>query len=334
MKINSPDVTNKSDAGGVRLNISNAQAVRSTYNDMLATVRKNRPDARIDGATIEPMLQRPNGRELLVGLITDPVFGPVITFGAGGTAVEVMGDRAVTLPPLNHRLAQDLVRQTRVFKLLGAFRHMPVADMNALEQVLLRVSEIACELPLVKELDINPLIVDEHGAIAVDARVVVDYHSQTAERYSHMAIYPYPGHLVSHWQLPDGTDMVIRPIRPEDVVGLAEVLRPDDLGPPVDAAALAKIPIGMTVDLLFRNACHGALGHTILAGDRQDLFACRQKCRIRGGARCFPSADIRSYANDGHPGRAEKGVLCPYSRIIGSFHDGAIRSPREPRRRN
>ena len=216
LKINSPDITHKSDAGGVRLGISNAQAVRSAYNDMLNSVKKNRPEARIDGVTIEPMLQRPNGRELLVGLVTDPVFGPVITFGAGGTTVEVMGDRAVTLPPLNHRLVQDLIGQTRVCKLLGAFRHMPMADMKALEQILLRVSEIACELPQVKELDINPLIADEHGAIAVDARMVVDYHSQTAERYNHMAIYPYPGHLVTKWQLPNGTDVVIRPIRPED----------------------------------------------------------------------------------------------------------------------
>ncbi|MGB5409770.1 MAG: GNAT family N-acetyltransferase [Thiogranum sp.] len=216
LKINSPDITHKSDAGGVHLGITNAQAVRGAYNDMLARVRKNRPEAVLDGVTIEPMLQRPNGRELLVGLITDPLFGPVITFGAGGTAVEVMGDRAVTLPPLNHRLARDLVSQTRVYRLLGAFRHMPVADMDALERVLLRVSEIACELPLVKELDINPLIVDENGAIAVDARVVVDYQSPGAERYGHMAIHPYPAHLVSHQQLPDGTDLVIRPIRPED----------------------------------------------------------------------------------------------------------------------
>jgi acetyltransferase len=216
LKINSPDITHKSDAGGVRLGISNAQAVRSAYNEMLDSVQKIRPEAHIDGVTIEPMLQRPNGRELLVGLVTDPVFGPVISFGAGGTAVEVMGDRAVTLPPLNHRLVQDLIGQTRVFKLLGEFRHMPKADLEALEQVLLRVSEIACELPMVKELDINPLIVDENGAIAVDARMVVDYQSQTSEPYNHMAIYPYPGHLVTKWQLPDGTDMVIRPIRPED----------------------------------------------------------------------------------------------------------------------
>ncbi len=216
LKINSPDITHKSDAGGVRLGINTAQGVRSAYNDIIQAVRRNRPEARIDGVTIEPMLQRPNGRELLVGISTDPVFGPVITFGAGGITVEVMGDRAVMLPPLNRFLVKDLIQRTKVAKMLNAFRHMPPADILALENVLLRVSEIACELPWVRELDINPLVVDETGAIAVDARVVVDYYSATRARYSHMAIYPYPTHLVSRWQLPDGTDLVIRPIRPED----------------------------------------------------------------------------------------------------------------------
>jgi len=216
LKINSPDITHKSDAGGVRLGIANGQAVRSAYNELMADVTRNRPDARLEGVTIEPMLQRTNGRELLCGLFRDPVFGPVVTFAAGGTAVEVMADRAVALPPLNLVLARDMVQRTRVAKMLKAFRHMPPADMPALEQVLLRVSEIACELPWVQELDINPLIVDETGAIAVDARVVVDYTPVARERYAHMAIYPYPSHLVTSWQLPDGTDMVIRPIRPED----------------------------------------------------------------------------------------------------------------------
>jgi len=216
LKINSPDITHKSDAGGVRLGITNGHAVRSAFNELVADVKRNRPSARIDGATIEPMLQRPNGRELLCGLFRDPVFGPVVTFAAGGTAVEVMGDRAVALPPLNRFLARDMVQRTRVARMLNAFRHMPPADMEALEQVLLRVSEIACELPWVQELDINPLIVDETGAIAADARVVVDYTAVAHEPYAHMAIYPYPTHLVTSWQLPDGTDMVIRPIRPED----------------------------------------------------------------------------------------------------------------------
>ncbi len=216
LKINSPDITHKSDAGGVRLGISNAQAVRSAYNDLIAEVTRRRPEARIDGVTIEPMELRPNGRELLVGIITDPVFGPVVTFGAGGTTVEVMGDRAVTLPPLNHFLVQDLIRRTRVSKSLAAFRHMPPANLEALENVLLRVSEMACELPWVRELDINPLIVDENGATAVDARLVVDYYAGGRGRYDHMAIYPYPVQLIAHWQLPDGTDVTIRPIRPED----------------------------------------------------------------------------------------------------------------------
>jgi len=216
MKINSPDLTHKSDAGGVRLGLSNAQAVRSAYLDIIDTVKRNRPNARIDGITIEPMLRRPNARELLVGLITDPLFGPVVTFGSGGTAVEAMADRAVSLPPLNTGLVRDLIARTRISKTLGQFRHLPPANLEALEQVLLRVSEIACELPLVRELDINPLILDENGAVAVDARVVVDYHSGTARPYDHIAIHPYPVSLITRWQLPDGTDLTIRPIRPED----------------------------------------------------------------------------------------------------------------------
>ncbi|MBI3901329.1 MAG: bifunctional acetate--CoA ligase family protein/GNAT family N-acetyltransferase [Nitrosomonadales bacterium] len=216
MKINSPDITHKSDAGGVKLNLMNAAAVRAAYNDIMIEVKKNRPDARLDGIAIQPMVIKPNGRELMLGVTTDPVFGPVITFGAGGTTVEVMGDRAIALPPLNTFLARELIAGTRVSKLLGTFRHMPPIQMEALESLLLRVSEMVCELPWLKEMDINPLIVDEHGALAADARVVVDYAPVSGDRYAHMAIYPYPAHLVTQWQLPDGTDITIRPIRPED----------------------------------------------------------------------------------------------------------------------
>jgi acetyltransferase len=216
MKINSPDITHKSDAGGVRLNLVNAQAVRGTYHELVENVKRSRPDARIDGISIEPMIVKPNGRELMVGVTSDPVFGPVITFGAGGTTVEIMGDRAVSLPPLNSFLVKDLIRGTHVAKMLGAFRHMPPADMDALETVLLRVSEMVCELPMLMEMDINPLILDENGALAADARVVVEFRQPSADRYAHMAIYPYPTHLVSNWQLADGTNIVIRPIRPED----------------------------------------------------------------------------------------------------------------------
>lgn len=247
LKVNSPDITHKSDAGGVVLGISNAQAVRGAYNEIIAAVNEYRPTAKIDGVTVQPMVHSANGRELLVGIFTDPVFGPVVAFGAGGTAVEVMGDRAVALPPLNRYLAGELVGRTRVSKMLGAFRHMPPADVDAVERVLLRISEMACELPWIQELDINPLIVDENGAVAVDARVRVEYHSTAQERYGHMAIYPYPSHLITRWQLPDGTDLVIRPIRPEDaeieqnfVRGLSErskyfrfMQNIDELSPPM-----------------------------------------------------------------------------------------------------
>ncbi|MDO9365433.1 MAG: bifunctional acetate--CoA ligase family protein/GNAT family N-acetyltransferase [Methylotenera sp.] len=218
MKVNSPNITHKSDAGGVLLNLANAQAVRAAYHEIIDNVKLNRPDAIMDGISIQPMIMKPNGRELMVGVTNDPVFGPIITFGAGGTTVEIMGDRSVTLPPLNSFLVKDLIQGTHVSKMLGAFRHMPPADMDALESVLLRVSEMVCELPMLMEMDINPLILDEHGALAADARVVVEFRQPSADRYAHMAIYPYPTHLVTNWQLADGTEVVIRPIRPEDAV--------------------------------------------------------------------------------------------------------------------
>lgn len=225
MKINSPNITHKTDAGGVMLNLVNAQAVVGAYHEMIENVKLNRPDAHIDGVSIEPMVIKQNGRELMVGVTTDPVFGPIITFGAGGTAVEVMGDRSVALPPLNTFLVKDLIQDTHVAKMLGAFRHMPPVNMGALESVLLRVSEMVCELPMLMEMDINPLILDEHGALAADARVVVEFRQPSADPYAHMAIYPYPTHLVSSWRLADGTHMLIRPIRPEDAALEQEFVR-------------------------------------------------------------------------------------------------------------
>ncbi|MCW5600694.1 bifunctional acetate--CoA ligase family protein/GNAT family N-acetyltransferase [Nitrosomonas sp.] len=216
MKINSPDISHKSDAGGIRLNLGNAQAVRSAYHEIIQSIQKNSPNARIDGVVVEPMIIKPNGRELMVGVTSDPVFGPVITFGAGGVLVEVLGDRAVALPPLNRFLVKDMIQRTRIAKLLTAFRNLPPIHMVALESVLMRVSEMVCELPWIKEMDINPLIVDENGACAVDARMVVNYLPPSVDRYAHMAIHPYPVHLITHWQMPDGTDLTIRPIRPED----------------------------------------------------------------------------------------------------------------------
>jgi acetyltransferase len=216
MKINSPDITHKSDVGGVRLGLDNAHSVRAAYQEITESARLHNPKAHLDGISVEPMVKRRNGRELMVGVVADPVFGPVITFGAGGTMVEVIGDRAVALPPLNHYLVRSMIDSTRVAKMLREFRNMPPVNMPVLEAVLMRVSEMVCELPWLREMDINPLIVDEEGAFAADARVVISPVSPTAGRYGHMAIHPYPTHLVMDWQLGDGTAVTIRPIRPED----------------------------------------------------------------------------------------------------------------------
>ena len=218
MKINSHDISHKSDAGGVLLNLNSSHAVLSAYQHIIDTVHLNMPNAKIDGISIQPMIVKPNGRELMVGVTNDPVFGPVITFGAGGTSVEIMGDRAVALPPLNHFLVKELIQGTHIAKMLGKFRNFPPANVEALEDILLRVSEMVCELPLLQEMDINPLILDEDGVLAVDARVIVEFRQPSADRYAHMAIYPYPTQLVTQWQMTDGTDITIRPMRPEDAM--------------------------------------------------------------------------------------------------------------------
>ncbi|MEW6689822.1 MAG: bifunctional acetate--CoA ligase family protein/GNAT family N-acetyltransferase [Pseudomonadota bacterium] len=216
MKIEAAGVTHKSDVNGVQLGIGSAQAVRAAYERIVAEVAKRRPDARIAGVTVEPMVRRAYGRELMAGVVRDPVFGPAIVFGTGGTAVEVHKDRAVALPPLNSFLVADMIRGTRVAKLLGPFRNLPSADMAAIESVLLRVSEMVCELPWIEELDINPLIADPAGAVVVDARVVVRQAGGRRDRYGHMAIHPYPAHRVMQWQPPEGPPITVRPIRPED----------------------------------------------------------------------------------------------------------------------
>ncbi|MFO7602274.1 MAG: bifunctional acetate--CoA ligase family protein/GNAT family N-acetyltransferase [Gammaproteobacteria bacterium] len=216
MKINSPDITHKTDVDGVRLNINNAQAVRSTFRELLDHVQALRPQARLDGVTLEQMYHKPHGRELMAGVIRDQVFGPVITFGVGGTMLEFIRDRATALPPLNTLIIDNLIGSTRVARLLGQFRNQPPVDRNAITQLLRHLSELVCELPQLRELDINPFVVNEDGAIVLDARMVVDHERAALDRYAHMAIHPYPVQYVSHYQLADGTDILIRPIRPED----------------------------------------------------------------------------------------------------------------------
>lgn len=229
LKIDSPDISHKSDVGGVALNVMNATAVRDIWQDMVEAVRAKQPDARINGVTVQAMARKKRGRELYIGVVTDEPFGPVIAFGAGGTMIELMNDHAMELPPLNQFLARRLIERSRVHETLGAWRGAPAVDMAALEQVLLRVSEMVCELPQLREMDINPIIVDEHGAIAVDARIVIGPAVQTspgrAGKYGHLSILPYPQRFKQLWPLRGGGEYIIRPIHPDDADMLQDLMK-------------------------------------------------------------------------------------------------------------
>ena len=229
LKIDSPDISHKSDVGGVALNVMNATAVRDIWQDMVEAVRAKQPDARINGVTVQAMARKKRGRELYIGVVTDEPFGPVIAFGAGGTMIELMNDHAMELPPLNQFLARRLIERSRVHETLGAWRGAPAVDMAALEQVLLRVSEMVCELPQLREMDINPIIVDEQGAIAVDARIVIGPAVQTspgrAGKYGHLSILPYPQRYEQVWPLRGGGEYTVRPIHPDDAQMLQDMMK-------------------------------------------------------------------------------------------------------------
>jgi len=226
MKINSADITHKSDVGGVVLNVRNAQEVRDTFSDMLSEVRSRRPEAMLDGIAIQNMSAKPQGREIYVGVASDPLFGPVITFGAGGRMIELIADRTVELPPLNQYLAARMIKRARVASMLGPYHGMPAVALDALENLLLRVSEMVCELPWLREMDLNPVIADDRGAVAVDARIVIDAPPPASGgRYSHLAILPYPSQFTQDVPLPDGSSYRIRAIRPDDSALLQDFVR-------------------------------------------------------------------------------------------------------------
>lgn len=216
MKISSPDIRHKSDVDGVRLDVDDAHSVRRTFNELVTRAKGERPDASVVGVTVERMYHAPRERELVVGIGRDPVFGPVITFGAGGAVVELRKTRTVALPPLNDFIIEHLINRARIEPLLGAFRNLPPISRNSLKDVLQRVSEMACELPEIVGLEIDPLVATDRGLIAIDVRIAVDVHSPPLDPYGHMAIHPYPAHMTERWQLADGTDITLRPIRPED----------------------------------------------------------------------------------------------------------------------
>jgi acetyltransferase len=225
LKIDSPDISHKSDVRGVVLNVLNAIGVRDTFIEMMQGVATLRPDARINGVTIQKMSSQKRGREICIGMVTDDPFGPVIGFGAGGTMIELINDRAMELPPLNQFLARCLIERSRVAETLGAWRGAEPVNMNALEQILLRVSEMVCELPQLREMDINPILVDDSGAVAVDARIVVEHAPPTMHYYNHLAILPYPSQYEQLWPLQGGGEYTVRPVHPDDASMLQEFVR-------------------------------------------------------------------------------------------------------------
>ncbi|GMV47590.1 MAG: bifunctional acetate--CoA ligase family protein/GNAT family N-acetyltransferase [Burkholderiaceae bacterium] len=217
LKILSPQITHKSDVGGVALDLGSAAEVHAAAAAMLARVTARRPDAALEGFTLQPMVRRPQALELIAGTHVDTLFGPVVLFGAGGTRVEVVADRALALPPLNQPLARALVQRTQVAKLLAGWRDVPPADLPALARVLIALGQLLAAEPRIAEIDINPLLADAAGVIALDARVRVDAAAPGgAERF---AIRPYPAELAESfvWE-GEGQPRTVtmRPIRPED----------------------------------------------------------------------------------------------------------------------
>ena len=213
LKIVSPQVIHKSDVGGVALNLGSAEEVMAAATKMREQVTRVLPQAEITGFNVQAMVQRTGAHELIVGIATDAVFGPVLLLGEGGVAVELRKDHAVALPPLNANLAQDLITRSRLEPLLAGYRGRPAADSQALRATVLKVSQLACDLPWLAELDINPLLVDEHGVLALDARLKL--RPVAADEASRLAIRPYPSALEERVHLA-GAQLLLRPIRPDD----------------------------------------------------------------------------------------------------------------------
>jgi acetyltransferase len=214
VKILSLNLSHKSDIGGVRLDLTSAEDVEKVTRQMLADVKAARPDAVLEGVTVQPMIKRPDAYELILGITVDPTFGPVILFGAGGTGVEAIGDTAMALAPLDLKLAGDLIASTRIYKLLKGFRDKPAIDLAGLALCLVKLSALAVRHGTIRELDINPLLVDGKGIIALDARIKV------ADPAKHPApppaIRPYPAQWETKQTQRDGCEVFIRPIRPDD----------------------------------------------------------------------------------------------------------------------
>ena len=234
LKIMSRDIVHKSDVGGVVLNLTSTDAVRTAVADILARAKALRPEARISGVIVQAMVVRAKARELILGLADDPTFGTVIVFGRGGTAVEIINDKALALPPLDLKLARELIERTRVSRLLLGYRDVPAVKPDAVAMVLVKLAQMAADIPEIRELDINPLLADETGVMAVDARVAI---GQAEPKFkgsgpANFAVRAYPSQWERHIEVKAGWRIFVRPIRPEDeplIHGFLRHVTPEDL---------------------------------------------------------------------------------------------------------
>jgi len=218
MKILSPDITHKTDVGGVILNIKNKEMVRSTYKNMMESIAKKKPDAKLEGVTIQQMINIKDGVELILGIKKDPVFGTVVLVGMGGTGAELFKDKKLGFPPLNETLARQMIESLKIYPLLKGYRGSTPKNINKLIEVMIRLSYLAADYPEIEELDINPLLVTEKDAIALDGRVVLDQNlmGKPVIPFSHLILHPYPEKYLKTDKLNDGTQVILRPIKPED----------------------------------------------------------------------------------------------------------------------
>jgi acetyltransferase len=229
VKVLSDDISHKSDVGGVRLGLEHAEEAQRAAEDILERVARLKPGAKVKGFTVQPMIRRPQAVELIAGMSVDPTFGPLLMFGAGGTAVEVVRDAAHALPPLDLNLARDLMRQTRVWRLLQGYRDRPAADVAALAEALVRLGYLVARHSEIREVDINPLLADDAGVIALDARVRVE--DAVRRPRVPMAVRPYPSQWATEAHVEGLGAVRIRPIRPEDealYAGFAARVTPED----------------------------------------------------------------------------------------------------------
>ncbi len=213
MKISSRDIIHKSDAGGVRLNLTDEKDVRKAFKKVMTDAEAYNSKAEIEGVTIQPMLKRPD-YELIMGAKKDRDFGPVLLFGMGGVMTEILKDRSLGLPPLNRLLARRMIEDTKVYRILKGYRNHPPANILLIEEMLIRLSQLVTDFAEIEEIDINPVLVVEDKICAVDARVILKPSNIPAPL--HLVISPYPNEQETYIKIKDGTQLFIRPIRPED----------------------------------------------------------------------------------------------------------------------